>query len=275
MRCAAALQHVTKLPGSASPVQGSVPQYPEWLHPAKPATRAAASALHPTVPAPAMVRAPQFGAPPRVQSCDVKMADMWQSPPGSAAGRRADAMGSAAPDRSCRDPIRRCAVFVPDTTQPDPTTNFRNDPHPHSVPRPRTAGRTQDRPPGTAYSLRCHAASCHRSRRSPHAAHPASPPPPLHAPRVPRDPRAPQPCYPRPGALPPIAPPVQGPPTQRPPTQQSPTPRAPAAAATGQPDRPPAPHWRPIRSAVARQSARPSPGHAACWPDFAQPPRNA
>jgi hypothetical protein len=275
MRYAAALQHVTKLPGSASRVQGSVQQYPQRLHPAKPAMRADASALHQAVHAPAMARAPQFAAVPQVQSCDAKMADMWRSRPGSAAGRRVGATASAAPDRWCRDPIRRCATFVPDTTQHGPTTNFRNDPHPHSVLRPRTAGRTLDRPPGTACSLRCRAAWCHRSRRSRHAAHPASSPRPLHVPRVPRDPRAPQPCYPRPGASPPIAPPIQGPPMQGPPMHGPRTPRAPAAAAAGQPARPPAPHWRPIRSAIARQSARPSPGHAACRRDFAQPPRNA
>ena len=274
MRYAAALQHVTKLPGSASLVQGSVRHYPGRLHPAKPAKRADASALHQAVRAPAMARAPQFAAAPRVQSCDAKMADMWRSQSGSAAGRRAGAMESAAPGGRCRDPIRRCATFVPDTTQPRQTTNSRNDPLPHSVPRPRTAGRTRDRLPGTAYSLRCHAAWCHRSRRSRHAGHPASSPRPLHAPRVPPDLRALQPCYPRPGVSSPIAPPIQTPPMQEPPTQ-TPPPRAPTAAAAGQPARPPAPHWRPIRSAIARQSARPSPGHAACWADFAQPPRNA
>jgi len=170
MRYAAALQHVTKLPGSASSVRGSVPQYPGRLHPAKPAMHADASALHPAVRAPAMARAPQFFAAPRVQSYDAKMADMWRSRSGSVAGRRADAMESAAPDIWHRGPIRHCATFVPDTTQPDRPTNSRNDPRPHSVPRPRTAGHTRDRPRGTACSLRCHAASCHRSRRSRHAA---------------------------------------------------------------------------------------------------------
>jgi hypothetical protein len=274
MRDAAALQHVTKLPGSASLVQGSVPHCPGRLHPAKPAIHADASALHQAMRAPATVRASQFSVAPQARSCDAKMADMWRSRPDSVAGRPADAMESSVPDIWHRDPIRRRATFVPDTTQPRRTTNCRNDPRPHSVPRPRTAGRTRDRPPGTAYSLRCHAAWCHRSRRSRYAGHPTSSPRPLHAPRVPLDPRAPQSCYPQPGVSPPIAPPIQTPPKRGPATQTSP-PRAPAAAVAGQPARPPAPHWRPIRSAIARQSARPSPGHAACWPDFAQPPRNA
>ncbi len=212
MRCAAALPHVTKSPGSASLVQGSMPQYPEWLHAAKLAMRADAWALRPAMHAPAMAPAPQFSAAQLAQSCDAKMADMWRSRSGSAAGRRADAMGSTAPGRARRDPIRCCATFVPDTTQPDPTTNYRNDPRPHSVPRRRTVDRTRDRPPGTACSLRCHAAWCRRSRRSRHATHPASSPRPPHAPRAPRDPRAPQPCYPQLGASPPIAPPIQPPP---------------------------------------------------------------
>jgi hypothetical protein len=277
MHYAAGSERVTKLPGSESSTSELAPHNPVWLHPAKPATDADALALHQATHAPVMVLAPQFAEAPQLESCAAKMANIWRSRLGSAADRRADARGSAAPDRWYYDPIRCCAAFVPDTIQRRPKTNYRNDPHPHSVPRPRTTGRTQDRLQGTAYSLRCRATWCRRSRRSPHAVHPMSSPRPRHVPHVPPAPRvaspprgspaprASRPRSPQPGALSSIARPLW----------TRPGADAPASAATGPPARPPAPHWRPIRSAIAGRLAHPSLGHAACWSDFAQPPSNA